>query len=225
MTGTLQPVPRGLLQRVTIALVAGVVSFAVTSILGVLREGYDPWHQAVSALSLGPGGWIQVINLTVFGLIVLTTVPAWRRILAGGRGETAYPVLTALVGLSFVGVGLIRQDPAPGYDPDNLALSSPTALGLTHLALAGVAALSSVAGLVVMSMRLARSPAWPRWTAYSILTATVVVVCVTIYGVWSVHPSGLAGTFERVAMLAPMLWMYAFLRRLDDGAPFMMPRS
>ena len=212
MTVTLQPVPRVLLRRVELALVAGAMSFAVTSLLGVLREGFDPWHQAVSALSLGPGGWIQMINLTLFGLIVLTTVPAWRRMLAGGRGETAYPVLTALVGLSFVGVGLIRQDPAPGYDPDNLAL-------------AGVAALSSVAGLVVMSMRLARNPDWPRWTSYSILTATVVVVCVTIYGVWSVKPSGLAGTFERVAMLAPMLWMYAFLRRLDDGAPFMMPRS
>jgi hypothetical protein len=176
----------------------------------------------MSALSLGPGGWIQMINLTAFGFMVLATVSPWRRILAGGRGETAYPVLTALIGMSFIATGLIQQDPAPGYDPAGLALAKATPTGLAHIAIAGVAALSSVIGLLVIAVRLGRDPAWAHWAFYSCVTALVVVLCVTTYGVWSVQPSGFAGAFERGAMVVPMVWMFAFLRRLYRGAPLMV---
>lgn len=216
------PVPRPLLDRLAIALAVGAASFAVTTIQGVVREGYDPWQQAVSALSLGPGGWLQAVNLIAFGVAVLTTVGPWRQILAGGRGELAYPVLMTLIGLGFIGVGVFRQDPAPGYDPEHLALATPTAFGIAHLSIAGVAAISSVASLCVMAARLAGHSAWRHWPKYSVLTAVVVVVAVTVYGVWSIQPRGFAGTFERVAMLAPMLWTCVLLRRLYGGAPLMI---
>jgi hypothetical protein len=141
------PVPRPLLRRLWIGLAGGALSFVLTELQGAFREGFDSWHQAVSALSLGPGGWLQMINLIAFGVVILTTVGPWRQVLAGARGATAYPVLTALVG-----------------------------------------------------------------------------ACVTVYGVWSIRPSGFAGTFERAAMLAPMVWMFAFLRRLQLGAPLMVIR-
>lgn len=83
------PVPRALLRRLWIAPTAGALSLALTTAQGVVREGYEAWHQAVSALSLGPGGWIQTLNLAGFGAAVLTTVPTWRRVLARGRGATA----------------------------------------------------------------------------------------------------------------------------------------
>ncbi|MBL0937710.1 MAG: DUF998 domain-containing protein [Gemmatimonadaceae bacterium] len=219
------PVARTLLTRLSFGLAAGVISFALTTVQGVLRDGYDSWHQAISALALGPGGWLQMLNLTVFGAVLLTTVSPWRRILSGGIGAVAYPALTALVGVSFMVLGLVRQDPAPGYDPEGLAHTVPTAAGLVHLAIAGVAAFSSVASLFVMASRFAANAntdtAWPRWALYSRATALVVVVCVVVYGVWSVESSGYAGTFERMAMLAPMVWMFALLRRLYRGVPIM----
>jgi len=220
-----RPVPRPLLRRPASALATGVASFVLTTLQGCYREGFDPWQQAISALSLGPNGWLQMLNLTAFGLVVLTTAFSWRRILAGARGGTSYPILTALVGLSFIGVGLIRQDPAPGYNPDGLRATMPTPLGLAHLAIAGVAAFSSVAGLLVMAVRLARDPAWRHWPLYSCITAVGIVACITVYGVWSVQPTGFAGTFERAAMVAPMLWMFAFLRRLYRGVPLMIART
>ena len=214
-------VPRALIDRLSIGLVACAVSLAITTIQGVYREGFDPWHQAMSALSLGPGGWVQKINLIVFGAVLLTTVPAWRTILAGARGGTAYPILTGILGLSFIGVGLFQQDPAPGYNPEKLALQSPTASGIAHLAIAGVGALASVIGFLVMAARLSKDPAWPGWTFYSCLTALLIVGCIAVYGFWSVRPAGFAGTFERAAMLAPMMWMFLFVRRLYQGAPLM----
>jgi len=216
------PVPRLLLRRPAFALAVGVASFLLTAIQGCYREGFDPWQQAVSALSLGPDGWLQMINLTAFGLVLLTTVGAWHRILGGARGGRSYPLLTALVGLAFVGVGVIPQDPAPGYNPDGVLLAAPTPLGLAHLTIAGVAAISSVGGLLVMARRFARDPLWRHWPLYSSLTALTVVACVIVYGVWSLQPTGFAGTFERAAMIAPMLWMFTFLRRLYRGAPLMV---
>ena len=218
------PVPPNELRRLWLAIGGAAVFLAVTTVLGALRPGFDAWHQAVSALSLGPGGWIQMINLIVFGLVVASTAPVWRRILAGGVGATSYPVLMFVVGIGFVLVGLIPQDPAPGYDPDELALSSPTTLGLLHLTIAGVAALSSVVGMFVMAKRLSGDPAWAGWPIYTRVTAVLVVVCIAVYGVWSTSASGFGGTFERFAIVIPLMWTFTLLRRLSAGAPFKVSR-
>ena len=215
-------VPPNELRRLWVALGAATVFLAVTTVQGALRPEFDAWHQAVSALSLGPGGWIQMINLSVFGLVIASTAPVWRRVLAGGVGATSYPALTLVVGISFVLVGLIRQDPAPGYDPDGLALSAPTTLGLLHLAIAGVAALSSVIGLFVMAKRLSGDRAWAGWPLYSRVTAVLVVACIAVYGVWSTSASGYGGTFERFAIVIPLVWMFTFVRRLTAGVPFVV---
>jgi len=60
------------------------------------------------------------------------------------------------------------------------------------------------------------------WTLYSIVAALAVIVCIVVFAVWSVRPTRFAGTFERLAMLIPMAWMFAFLRRLENGVPFMI---
>jgi hypothetical protein len=216
------PVPRDLLSRLAIALWGALVFFLLTTIQGVFRDGYESSHQAVSALSLGPDGWLQMINLGAFGAVIMSTAPVWRRILYGGKGATSYPLLVALIGVSFIVIAIIRQDPAPGYDPAGLALKAPTAGGLLHLAVAGVAALCSVVSLLVMAARFGGHDEWRGWSTYSRVTALLVIACVAIFAVWSRQSTGLAGTFERLAMVIPMIWTFAFWRRLRAGTPFMI---
>ena len=218
------PVPPTLLRPLWVAVIATILFMVVATIQGTVRDGYDSWHQAVSALSLGPGGWNQAIKFVVFGVAVMNTAPVWRRILVGGTGAVAYPALIAVLGLSFIALGFVPQDPAPGYDPEGLALQAPTPLGLWHLAIAGVAAACSVAGLFVMAARFAGDPDWRGWSAYSRALAVLLIACVTIYGVWSVKPSGYAGTFERLAMVIPLIWTITLLRRLEAGSPIMHSR-
>ncbi|MBE1484431.1 putative membrane protein [Plantactinospora soyae] len=38
---------------------------------GATRAGYDPTYHPVSALSLGPRGWIQITNFVLTGLLLL----------------------------------------------------------------------------------------------------------------------------------------------------------
>ena len=189
---------------------------------GAQRPDYDGWQQSISALSLGPRGWIQVGNFLLFGLMLLATVPVWRRLLRGGRAATLFPVLTALTGASLILAGLVPQDPAPGYNPTGVAFSTPTAMGLVHLGAAAVAALSAVTGLVVMSRRFAGDPAWRGWSTYSLLLAGLMTGCITVYAVGSTAATGFAGTFERLGFAVVPVWAVTFLLRLRAGAPFMV---
>lgn len=211
-----------LLRRLWFAIGYAALFLVITTIQGMLREDYDAWHQAVSALSLGPRGWVQMVNLAAFGVVVTSTAPVWRRILADGTGAISYPALTALLGASFIAIAFLPQDPAPGYDPDGLALQAPTTVGMLHLGIAGVAALCSVACLFIMAARLAGDRHWLGWAAYTRVMALLIIVCVAVYGVWSTRASGLAGTFERLAIVIPLVWTGTFLRRLDAGTPFMV---
>ena len=217
----IHPVPQQLRRRLWYA-VAGAGLFMTTACAeSMQRPDYDAWHQSISALSLGPGGWVQMVSFFAFGAIVLSTVTAWRRILAGGKGATAFPLLTGLAGASLLACGIVPQDPAPGYDPMGLALTAPTLGGLIHLALAGIAALSSMASLLVMAGRFRGNSSWRGWTWYSALMAVAMAACITIYGFWSTASTGYAGTFERLALLVPSIWGLTFLMRLGAGAPFM----
>ncbi len=118
-----------------------------------------------------------MINLVAFGVIVASSAPVWRRILTGGAGATIYPALTVVLGLSFILVGLTPQHPAPGYDPAGLLLQAPTAIGLLHLTIAGVAALCSVASLFVMAVRFVDDPHWVHWSTYCRVMAMLVIAC------------------------------------------------
>lgn len=109
--------PARLLRRLWCAVGAAGLFMTTACAEGAQRPDYDAWHQAVSALSLGPGGWIQMLNFLVFGAIVLSTVPVWRQILVGGRGAAAFPALRhSLVRASFC-VGAFRKIRHPATIP------------------------------------------------------------------------------------------------------------
>jgi hypothetical protein len=222
MTPHTVPVPHALVRRLWVGL-GGAALFMGTAVLqGAVRPGFDPWHQSVSALSLGPGGWVQLFNFVVFGALLITTVPTLRQLLAGGVGARSHPLAIAIAGSSLVVLGFVPQDPAPGYDPERLGLTIPTALGLLHLALAGVTVGASVTAMFIMASRFARDPLWQRWALYTRLVAVFTIACVAVYGVWSVDATGLAGTFERIAILSTPGWGVAFAYRLGKGVPFML---
>ena len=215
------PVPRSLRLRLWYGLIAAGIFHVIAIIEGVLTPGYDACQQAISALSLGRWGWIQIISFILFGIIIISTAAPWRKLLAGGIGAKAYPVLTFLTGASIILCGIFRQDPAPGYDPENLALTAPTLTGLLHLLFAAIGALSSITGLIILAIRFAHTPLWKSWIIYSISMALIMIACITVYGIWSTASTGYAGLFERMGLLVIPVWVLSFLVRLERGVPFM----
>ena len=207
------------------ALAGAWIFLAVALVQGAVRPEFDAWQQSISALSLGPGGWVQQANFMALGVVLSTTVPVWWRVLAGGTGGTAYPVLTALTAVSLVLLGLVPQDPAPGYDPEGLRLDGPTTRGLMHLAVAGVWAGCSAAAVFVMARRFAGDVHWRGWAAYSRAMGVLMIGCVAVYAVRSTEPTGVAGALERAAGIVTTMWGTTVVWRLWRGAPLMVVRA
>jgi hypothetical protein len=56
-------------------MIGSVIFAAIFTLEGCLRPGYNPLGMFVSELSLGPRGWIQIVNFIVFGALVFSLSP------------------------------------------------------------------------------------------------------------------------------------------------------
>ena len=88
---------------------------------------------AVSSLSVGELGWIQIANFLITGSLILAFSVALRQILLGPSGSVWGPVLIGLVGVGLIGAGLFVTDPLNGYPPGTpLIPTERTTHGILH---------------------------------------------------------------------------------------------
>jgi hypothetical membrane protein len=170
----------------------GPLLFIVVFLIeGATRPSYSAWHNFVSSLSEGPGGWMQIANFIVCGALALPFAVGLRRVLGSGRGSTWGPILMGLFGLGLIGAGIFVTDPLLGYPPG--APSTITVHGTLHNLLSLVVFASLVAACFVLARRFRSDAAWRGWAAYSIVTAIVVVVFFIAAGSCNESPSSSAG--------------------------------
>ena len=108
-------------RTIRILLLCGVLAgplFLLTIVMQIFtRTGYDFGHQPISFLSLGDGGWVQIVDFLVGGLLAIGFAAAVRRILHTGPGRRWVPLLIAGFGAGLVIAGLFPPDPAFGFPP------------------------------------------------------------------------------------------------------------
>jgi hypothetical protein len=95
--------------------IAALLNIVVILILGATRPGYNAWQIPDSNLELGGGGWIQIANYIVTGVLLLGFAIGLRRVLRTGRGSTWGPILLGIYGLTFIVTGIFVTDPVLGY--------------------------------------------------------------------------------------------------------------
>jgi len=88
-----------------------LLNIVVVLILGATRPGYNAWQLPDSSLELGAGGWIQISNYFISGLLLLGFAVGLRRVLRTGRGSTWGPILLGIYGLSFIMIAIFITDP------------------------------------------------------------------------------------------------------------------
>jgi hypothetical protein len=197
-----------------IAGVAGAVAFNATYLIdGALRHGYDQLSQPVSALSLGPGGTVQVVNFIAFGIVSCLTAFAWRPTLADGLGAVWYPRLAVLAGLAMICTGIFTLDPGKGYPPGIPAPAHPSAHAQAHNVASYISLTVTVAGLVILVRRFAREPQWRGWTPAALAAAVLMMVFLAVFGIL-IARGGPGGIFEKLASLTPTLFGIALTGRL-----------
>lgn len=211
-------VPTPLLLWFSLGTVGSLLFTTTYVIEGATRSGYDAWAQAVSALSLGPGGWVQQVNFVVFGLMSISTAVAARWLLKGGVGATWYPIIRTIEGLGLVMDGFFSQDPN-GY-PAGIITTTPTFHAVIHQIFAFVIITSIAVGYVILAPRMAKEPGWRGWAAFSVITGIWTIAFIAIFGTLTSQHSPIAGIFERLSPALATIWGIIFLARLWTGTAF-----
>ena len=192
--------------------VGGLVFTGVYLAEGATRAGYQTLVQPVSALSLGPGGWVQQLNFVVFGVLVCLSAVGWRAALAPGRGALAFPMLRLIAGVGLVMDGLFAQDPSGGYPPGARA-GAATVHGQLHTLFAVITITALAGGCFVLARRFAAEPGWLRWAVCAAAAGVATIVFIAAFGAAGGH-GGLAGLWERAAGGATSVLTVAVLARL-----------
>lgn len=203
--------------------VAGTVLFPLIYLIeGITRPGYNAWQLAISALSLGPGGWIQQLDFAICGVSVLWLAFVWRKILAGGVCATWYPLIRAIEGAGLLAIAIFSQDPGYGYPVGTPAGPGPSTPGGTlHLAFTILIVQAMCIGLFVIARRFWKNPNFRGWVTFSVICGLLPMALMPLFGVaQNAHSmfSGYAGLFERLATNADTLWSivliaYLWIRR------------
>jgi len=84
------------------------------------RDEFSPVAEPVSALEVGPNGWVQQVNFLVFGLLTMAHAIGLHRGMGPARGGWVGPALLFITGIGLLAAGTfpLRQDAAGiTYDP------------------------------------------------------------------------------------------------------------
>ncbi|MFE9743647.1 DUF998 domain-containing protein [Saccharothrix saharensis] len=166
------------------------------------REGFDLTRHPFSFLSLGEGGWLQIANFVLCGLLFLAAAIGLRRT---GRVGPVVPVLIGLFGIGMIGGGVFVADPAFGF-PAGAPEGQPAELSW-HGVLHGVAFFAAFPALVAAFFVLARKLTGP-WARASVAV-----------GVLSLAPMPFMGTEVGTVLLygaatVAWLWLSAVMAKL-----------
>jgi hypothetical membrane protein len=195
-------------------MVAGplYIGLALTQIL--IREGFDVRRHALSLLSNGELGWIQIGNFLVCGLLVVAGAMGVHRQLAGQKAGTWGPMLLGLYGAGLIGAGVFVADPGRGFPPGTPDPVSMSRDGLLHFAFGGIGFYALIAACLVFARRF-RSEGRPGWAAYSVLTGLGFLVS------FAAIASGSTSTAVLLAFYAAVAWIWVWhtlvLARLARG--------
>ena len=207
---TAERAPRSIAQRILLATgFAGVLFIGAFVVLGALAPGYDPARETISALEFTPLSMAQRINFFGFGLLLCTFAVALRRELWPYRHATVIPAFQLLSGLGVIGDAIFIHFPG-------------------HLVCVLVAFLSTLIVLCGFALHFRRLDQWRGWSAYSVVTAVLMMVLLTAFG-YANHAGGPAGLMEKSATGVRTLWSVLFAWKLLRGAridlPFACPGS
>ena len=193
--------------------IAPLLNIVVLLTLGATRPGYNAWQIPDSSLELGEGGWIQITNYIVTGVLLLGFAIGLRRVLRPGRGSTWEPILLGIYGLTFIAAGIFVTDPVLGYPPG--ASSTPTVHGILHDLFGQLQFISLSVACFVLARRDATDPAGRGWAWYSVATGLLLAASDIFFALtFKLVDGGPVGLIERIGIIAGCSWVALLAIRL-----------
>lgn len=192
----------------------GPFFYLVAIVQMLTRPGFDIRRHAISTLSLGDLGWVQIANFAVTGALAIACAAGMRSALRGGRGATWTPILVGTFGMALVLGAIFHPDPGLGFPP-GAPTTMPTSMSwhaTVHMVAFAGAFASVVAACFVLRRRFARA-GLGRWAAYCVVTGVVTPILVVM---GSSIPSWV-GVIFAIAGVVAFGWVSAVSARLFAG--------
>lgn len=180
---------------------AGAWIFVLVALVeGARRPAYDPVRQPVSALALGPRGWIQTANFVACGVAITLGALA----LPGALGSLFLGVVVGVFGIALVASGGFPMDPMRGYPPGTPD-TTPAELSLHHRIhdAVGVIVFGALPGAALIAA--AHLSGW--WVAYSVGTAALTLIGFVTFGTAWERDSPRAGLIQRLTIVGGWVWL------------------
>ncbi|GLY98707.1 DUF998 domain-containing protein [Actinoplanes sp. NBRC 103695] len=195
-------------------LIAGPLFTVAHVVQSALRDdGYSAMRDPVSSLAIG--GWAQIANFLVCGVLVLLFAVGLRRSLRPGPGATALPILVGIWGVGLLGAGVFVTDPVGGPvtwhgQLHDLAFSLP-----------GFAALTVAMLTAGIAFARRRSGRFALYSALSGAAFATLFVLATAGFSGSESWAATAGLWQRLCVSVGWLWLalLAVNRRRIREAP------
>jgi hypothetical protein len=203
------------LRRTQTLLACGVASGPLFYIVAVAqiftRSGFDIRHHAISLLSLGDLGWIQITNFIVTGVLAIMCAVGMRWVLHPGRGGTWGPLLIGTYGMGMIVGGIFHPDPGLGFPPGAPA-GMPTAMSwhaVLHSIFFYTAFLSLIVACFVFVRRFTsqRRRGWGIYCAATGVVSPLLIVLGTSITSW-------AGVLFAIAGAVAFGWVSVMAARL-----------
>lgn len=217
-----------IIDRRVLAGWAGVIGsalfVAVFTVEGWLRPGYDWRSTFISELSIGPRGWIQILNFIILGTLFLVFTWGVAAEFREGKASKAGPLLLAIIGFSFLVSGPLVTDLAR-TPRDQMSLH-----GILHGIFGALVFSLSPISCFVFWRRFREDPNWKHlqgWTLTAGIITTAAVVLLSAATKTTVIPNALTpwnGLIQRMVIVPYLIWIFTFAFTLRTQGDLMVEK-
>ena len=187
-----------------VAGIGPLLFIAIATAEGFLRSGYDPIAQPISALALGPRGFIQEANFALLAASLFSFAAVLRTELRPGMASVAGPGVFVLMTIGIMMAGIFTMD-ASG--------AAPTRAGQLHVAGGFLFFPWMPVVLLLVARRFRRDARWRSHFTYTLATGLLCLATIVFFLLfvgpppWPRPLSQLAGLVQRLQLFPFFAWM------------------
>src|SRR5262249_24222940 len=194
-------------------MIGSALFVGVVVLEGFLRPNFNWLGTAVSEHSLGPCGWIHVVNFIVVGFLFLAFARGVAEEIREGKSSKLGPLFLTILGVCILASGPFVTDPAP-----IAAFSSHSTLhGTVHGVLGAIGFTLMPLSCFVFYRRFRTDPKWRAFASWTLVACVVIILAIVLLKVSQLGlMSGLLGLFQRIVLVAYFGWTFAFAAGLHS---------